>query len=972
MTTPTTAPYRPALRRLRGLVLALALPAAIGFAQSDQNAGSTPADQTTPAESTAAASTTTPAKAIKLEQYTVLGSHIASPDVEGISPVVTLDQNYIQASGFLTTSDLLNSLPQVYAGAGAGPGSVPNMNNPASGTTAFAFDFSTYAPDIGQTGVSGVSLGGLGGANTLVLIDGRRAPTSGIGNESNPTNASFFNINTIPLAMIDHIEILPSGASAIYGADAVGGVVNIVLKKHFNGSELQASFKTSQHGGGTQYSATLTNGFTWDKLNALVILTYNRSLGLKASQRPFSATEDHTAQGGSNLGLTYGFPATVESVSSGFFGAPPLNGVKDANGNPVTIAFVPAGQDGTNLKPSQFIGLTTPPGKYYPYTYNPRQFDAAPYISLLTPAKNWGTRLHVDYQSTPNVNLYTDVNLNRTTSNFTITPPAIGPGGGFGFGPSITVPASDPDNPFGQPVTIGMTDANFGPRTQSFRADSVSVVAGAQGTLTDIWNWDSYVSYAYEDDYQYQRDLDYGLVNASFYNANASQRYNPFAGAYSASNAALYPSLTGTGVKEGFSGMATASLNVNGQPLQLPGGKLGVAFGGDFHQIANHSTTTTQAFYNQMPYTSLGINTWDVYGETAVPIFGQPNHKPLFDRLDLQLAARYDSSGPFHRSTPQIGLVWEPVKSVLLRGTYSQNFRAPSLTEYGIANVTNPPSPYSPVIDPRRGSEVNNNVSYETGQDPNIQPEISTVKSAGIILEPPFVKGLSFGADYQQTRTNNEINANLAVQDIVNNESAFPGRVVRGPVPAGDPYNVGPITFVDDRLGNFGTIQTSSINYHFTYDLPWQEWGQFELNASAVRILTFNYDLTPGQPFQSQIGDTASPPKWKGLATLRWTKANWTAMLFAYYTGGFYTNNSGNYLDYVLTHMPSWTTLDLNVGYQFSHGIWNGYGKDVRVAVGVQNLADRYPPFSNSIFGYNASLYSPLGRTFTVQLTVPF
>ncbi len=962
MTTPPSV-----LRRVRGCALGLALTAVAGFAQSNGSpsaagSGASPAATTTPA--------------IKLEAVNVLGSHIPSTDIEGISPVTSISQGYIQASGFLSTSELLNSFAQIYSGAGAGRGSVPNMDNPASGTTSFAFDFSTYAPDIGQSGVSGVSLGGLGGADTLVLINGRRAPTSAIGNETNSTNASFFDVATIPIGMIDHIEILPSGASAIYGADAVAGVINIVLKKHYTGTELSTTYKTSQHGGGTEYGATLSSGMRRNRFDALVMLDYHRSDGLRASQRPFSASANHTAQGGSDLRLTYGFPATVESVSSGFFGAPPLNGVTDANGNPVTIAFVPTGQDGTHLTPSQFIGLTTPTGKYYPYTYNPRAFDPAPYISILQPSRETGARVHLDYTLKNDIKLYAESTFSRTTSHFDTTPPSFSPGGGFSFGPSIVVPASDPDNPFGQAVTIGMTDINFGPRVQSVRTDAFSYLAGAQGKIGQNWNWDASVSYAVQQFRQEQTNLDINLINATFSNPNASQRYNPFVGEFSASNAALYPSLTHMDTVEGFSGLGIASVDINGQPFELPGGKLGTAFGAEFDDASNHSTTTTDLFYDQRPYTSQHRNSYAVYGEVAVPLFGKPNRRTLFDRLDLQLAGRYDAAGPFHKATPKAGFVWEPARFLMLRGTYSQGFRAPSLTEYDLAPIFYSPGQLT-IVDPFRLNngkpETNNNFTEEQGSNPNIQPETSDNYGTGFVISPPFLKGLSFGADYSLIKQR-DIIQNLSDQQIVNNEAAFPGRVVRGPIPAGDTNPVGPITFIDARMANFGTINSSQITYHVDYTLPWQQLGAFTLHASVVRTLTFQYELTPGQPYQSQIGDTAAPPVWKGVGNLRWQRGNWTAILFAYYTGPFGSNASNNALDYepgfLVVHEPSFTTFDLNIGYQFSRPIWHGYGRNLRVALGVQNIGDKYPPFSNSIFGYDGN-YSPLGRSFTLQFTFP-
>lgn len=905
-----------------------------------------------------------PMAALKLQPVEVLGSHIHSMAMEDVSPVIDLSSQYIDASGFLDTATLLNSMSQIYSGAGAGRGSVPNAANPASGTTAFAFDFTTYAPDVGQTGVSGVSLSGLGGGDTLVLIDGRRAPLSSIGNKSSDTNASFFDISTIPLGMIDHIEILPAGASAIYGADAVAGVINIVLKKNYRGSELRAAYQTSQHGGGTQYSVTLNSGFARGRLSGMVMLDYHRDLGLKASQRPFSATADHTAQGGSDLRLTYGYPATVSGTSSGFFGQQPLNGLTDSGGNPVYSAYVPVNQPGTNLKPTDFI----PVGTFYPYQNNLRKFDPAPYLSIITPSKSRDLSFSLDYAYSPTVHLYSRGFFGRKETFYTTTPPTSSPGGGFGFGsaPIITVPASDPDNPFGQTVNIGMTHVDFGPRRQSTRTDSSSLLVGAQGRIGLAWNWDTAVSYAVQQFHQYQTSLDIALLNASFANSDPAQRFNPFVGGPSATNAALYPSFTHIDTVLGFSGLMVATASLDGHFLQLPGGQMGLAVGAEYDQSSQHSTTSTQLFYNQQQSTAETRDTYSVYGELSVPVFGEANRAPLFQRLDLHLAGRFDDTSPFSQTTPQAGLVWQPVKALLLRGSYSQGFRAPSLTEYNQANTT-----YQAYItDPQRGG-TSYYVDALQGANPDVKPEKSDIYNLGVVIDPPFIEGLSLRADYSTTRQKDIIQVPGA-QDVIDNEAVFPDRVTRGPVPGGDPYGVGPITQVDIRLSNFGTIKSSYIGYSLLYDVPWHRWGRFTLQASATRTLTFDYELTPGHPYVSQLGDTGAPPAWKGAGSLMWSKDNWTASLFAYYIGSFLTNNSGNALDYVLSRVPSFTTLDVHVGYAFKRGIYRGLGKGLRLSVGIGNLADRYPPFSNSIFGYNGGLHSPLGRTYEMSVALPF
>ena len=185
-------------------------------------------------------------KAVRLKQYEVLGTRISQTDVQGPSPISTYSSEMIESSGALTLSDFLATVPQTYGGISVGRNSAPNDLNLTFGqrseTTiplAPAPGSSPTAVAPGQTGVSGVGLRSLGAASTLVLVDGQRMAQSPSGNRDTASGQGFVDINLIPLGLIDHVEIITDGASAIYGSDAVAGVINIVLKKNWSGAELK-------------------------------------------------------------------------------------------------------------------------------------------------------------------------------------------------------------------------------------------------------------------------------------------------------------------------------------------------------------------------------------------------------------------------------------------------------------------------------------------------------------------------------------------------------------------------------------------------------------------------------------------------------------------------------------------------------------------------------------------------------------
>ena len=223
-------------------------------------------------------------QAIELDRFEVTGSRLKQTEVEGFSPVIAFEAAFIERSGFGTLSEFLQTLPQNYTGAATGRLGVPNDANPTLFTRS--------------AGQSGVGLRGLGSNSTLVLIDGRRAPLSGKANPSTTPPQSFFDVNTIPFGMVERIEVLTDGASAIYGTDAIGGVINIILKKNYNRVEAKARFAGTTHGGGFERGATLTSGYNRGRIKATLVIDFFEREALLANQRWFSRDGDLRPRGG--------------------------------------------------------------------------------------------------------------------------------------------------------------------------------------------------------------------------------------------------------------------------------------------------------------------------------------------------------------------------------------------------------------------------------------------------------------------------------------------------------------------------------------------------------------------------------------------------------------------------------------------------------------------------------------------------
>jgi outer membrane receptor protein involved in Fe transport len=925
-------------------------------------------------------------KLIKLERYQVLGTRIRRTESEGPSPVSTYDTEFIRSTGALTLADFMNYLPQNYTGIGAGRSSAPNELNPEFGqrteTTTPAANFVTgaSAASPGQTGVSGVSLRGLGSGSTLVLVDGRRAAQSGTGNRSSDSRQGFVDLNSIPLGMVERIDVITDGASAIYGADAVAGVVNIILKKNWVGNELNGTFKGAEHGGGRERSVTLTSGFSKGKLRGTVSVSYYDRADLKASQRSFSKNQDHrgivagyNADGspiaGRDLRLLWGYPAVVQAQGgtvAGNFDAIP--GIR--------VVLVPPGAT-TTPSVSQFIPTTAiiAPASVTNASGQVRDNTSA-YNDLVPASERYGVAGNFTYSVNDRLDIYGSANFTDNRSYYETQPGVSSASATSGFGNfSTLVPAAM--NPFNQNVIVGMVHYEFGSVWQKVHTKSAGGLIGARGLIGKTWNWDSAVNYQQNQTAQITRSFNGAAITAALNNADATQRLNPFIDARAAGinqtaiyeKMAIYPTLDSEGR------LLTADFSANGELIDIWGGPVLMAFGATYSKFENENVAV-----NYTTAVTPVVSTSEVEGsdsskagfaELSVPVIGKPNAFTGVRQFDLSLAVRYEDYSQAGDSTvPKYGFTWVPIKSVLLRGSYSESFRAPSLTEYQVANSTIT----STLLDPLRTPASTTGIATFRGQNANIKPETSHTEVLGLIFEPPFAKGLSLSVDYYTTIQKNVIQT-LSGQTIVNNAALFSDRITRAAPDTTDTAlgQPGRITAVDITFVNFGKIQNESVDFGLDYLIPWQELGRWRVIVSATHTIKSTRELGPGLPPVVDEGDTFAPPAWRYNASLFWSKGPWNASAFYTFIDSFATNRAGNTLTSTYP-VASADKIDVRGGYEFKNGVWRGYGKGLRVMGGIGNIMDKEPPFSDTIFGYNGGLHGAwaLGRSYELSFVLPF
>ncbi len=928
-------------------------------------------------------------KTVEMSAIRVLGSRIRQTETAGPSPVSAYDTDYIKATGAMNLADFLNQIPQVYSGIASGRSSTPNELNPEFGQRSessfpsFNFVLGSAAAVPAQTGVSGVSLRGLGSGSTLVLVDGRRVVQSGSGNRGTDTRQGFVDLNTIPLGMVERVEVITDGASAIYGADAVAGVINIILKKNYTGTEVSGSFKTAEHGGGRERNLSVISGFSHGKLSGSVSYEYYDRQNLRASARAFSKEQNHSAVAtgtllstgatvfGRDYRLNWGSPAVIQASGGTVFGT--FNALPG-----VRVVFVPVGAAQTPAV-GQFVPTSAiiPPASVVNAS-GQRRTNTASFFHPIPETERTGVSGNLNYRFTERLDAYATFRTSKAESLSASQAGANSITGGFGS--AAILPAAL--NPFNQNVQIGMLLTEWGSISQRVRTLDDAATAGLRGRFGETWAWELGGNWQKQKSRQVTRNFNGAGFVALMTAADTTQRFNPFIdptapGAPSQAalleRLSLYPAVRSTSKQTGV------DFSADGDLLSLPGGTVKMAFGGssgrnevestaiNFSTVLVPVATTTTVAGSQRSHA--------VFGEFSVPVFGKPNAAPLFRRLDLQAAGRHEEVGPFSKTVPKFGVSWTPVQSVLVRASWSEGFRAPGVTEY----LTAPSVVTSTLSDPRRTPPSTPGIVEARGSNPDPQPELSETTFAGLVYEPGFARGLSLQVNYYET-VQTDLLQLISAQNIINNEALFPGRVTRAaPTAADNALNQpGRITAVSRVFVNFGEVTNRSMDVTADYTLPSEKFGRWRLNLSATRTLESTRQLAPGQPPVILDDDTSSPPRWRINAAVFWRKGDWNASAFLWRLDGFNSNNAGNSLVANSTSItyfptPSVMKLDLRAGYEFANGLWRGYGKGLRVSAGVNNVFDKEPPFSDTVWGFNAGLHSQLilGRSYELSFSLP-
>jgi iron complex outermembrane receptor protein len=848
------------------------------------------------------------------DRVIVTGTHIPRTDIEGALPVQVIRRDEIERSGVTTVEQLLARVPA-------------NFN---AVTTALTVG------NGGNPGLSSANLRGLGSGSTLVLLNGRRLANYAFDGES-------VDLNSIPLAAIDRVEVLKDGASAIYGTDAIAGVINFVLKRDYAGATLSADASLTQGGGGNGYwlsGAVGTGDPLRDGYNLFAAVSYQRDRALKSIEREFARSAYRPDLGMVNLtGLT--FPANI------------VDGI-----------------GGRLLNPSLADGCNPPtsiPNLARPFGTPACGYDYATQIDLMPAVERSSLMLRGTWQAGPSWSVFGEALLARNRFEARIAPMPVLPFD-TAFG-RPTYPADGPYYPADFAAANGLAGdlllswraVELGPRLNSITADSQRYVIGSEGSAL---GWDFNVAAVYSVNDQADTLSGSYAYPSLIIPALRSGLINPW-GQSGPAGQALLASTLYRGTAASAQG-STALINAfaSRDIARLAAGPLALAVGAEARR-ERLTYLWDPALLEDAP---VGEALRSQGGSRDVLALFAELNVPVAKTLDAQLAVRWDDYSDFGSTTnPKAALRWQPLREVLVRASWGTGFRAPPLYSLGEpTGVVDVGSNADPIRCPATGLAADCFAVFEvySGGNPTLQPETSTQWTLGLVLEP--VRALSFGFDYWHIEQDGII-VPLDVDNALRYHARFADRIIRGPVDPAHPDLPGPIVAVDGSPINLGTTRTSGVDAFLAWAAPPQDWGQLRIGAQGTYVRQFDTQID-GVTFVSRLGDATyglPVPRWRSTVTVDWTFGPWGATLANVYSGGYVEpreNPDG------LRAVGAASSWDLQ-------GRYNGF-EGWQLAAGIRNLLDADPPASaqGNTFqvGYNPQAANPLGRTFYLRATCSF
>lgn len=865
----------------------------------------------------------------------VTGSNIPSVERETALPVQVITRADIERANLQTAAQIVNTL---------------------SATTSYsAFNESQglggsggYAP-----GFAGGALRGLGYQFTVILVNGRRVANY-------PFAPRGGDLNAIPVAAIERVEVLKDGASAIYGADAIGGVINFILRKDFQGADVSAQYTSPEHTGGYAKQLTASVGFgdlATQKVNAYATVDYQKFGGIEARDRPFAA-RNYIPGEGVDRTETESFPANVDTPG----------GLRNPTGNPGD------GYRNPSCAPPLSSSLAG-------NGYECRWFGDGS-TTIADPSERLNLSGALTWQIDPANQFFVNTTWSRNQFTFSVDPPAVSnlttsQGTGFLLPPTSSFYPHDFAHALGidgTPLNVYWRAQQLGSRTIEPTTEQWSGVVGMRGVAAG-WRYDGAFNYSRSDvDIRYATGYLRESVLMPILNGGL---VNPF-GQNTQDVVDLMSTAKIDGVlSTGRSSLASFDFHASKDVLMLPAGALTAAAGFSLLQERlSQSSDPALASGDVLGATATDSlsgsrNAWAAFAEANIPLLAS---------LEANVAVRYDHYSDFGGTTnPKVSLRWQPSSKILLRASAGTGFLAPSLQglspapEHGLTQQRYDDGARCPqTLSPQ---DCGRQFPTLGGGNPALQPVTSSQWTAGGVFTP--IRELSLTVEYVSILLDNRINFFPAAKIFDECPDGVTGRTCyllhRGPIDPMYPALPGPIVQVDQFLSNLGKAKVSAVDVDVQYVAPKQAWGQLKIDFDG----TYNIEHLEQQVDGSYVdlagryatsgGNPGVIPRWRHYLVIDWSRGPWAVTLTENYQTGAYE--------------PSLVTGTAGQRRIGDYDVWNlgvthiGF-RHWTLSAGIKNLFDRDPPFSNQNqsvqVGYDPSYADPHGRLYWVGARYAF
>jgi iron complex outermembrane receptor protein len=527
------------------------------------------------------------------------------------------------------------------------------------------------------------------------------------------------------------------------------------------------------------------------------------------------------------------------------------------------------------------------------------------------------------------------------------------------------VPASNAFNPFGEPVIVGYAMTEFGPVVSRSKSDGWFVNLGARGEFgASGWTWEVVGSKSRDQFTTSALTTNAAVLAAHLASSDPNLAFNPFGDGTGQTAAALDGVQAGRGFT-GLAEMSSVSASTQGELFSLPGGPVRLAAGSEYREESMDSRVVREGSPDNVQFPGAQRNVTAVFAEAYIPVFGSQNARPGLEELAISLAGRYEHYSDFGgASNPKIGVLWKPVDDLTLRANWGTSFRAPSLRELVAARVV---TPNVRVSDPHNpGGPAAVFIDLLQGGNPDLEPEHANTYTVGGEYRPSWLPGSVFSLGYYRTDYTDRIRGagdGLTPAFLLNIEASLPaGIVTRDPSGYLRSINVSNVNSANVVVAGFDL----SAGYHWDAGA----WGSFSANGSAT-VFTENTDqLIEGAPVVDLKGKVANPPKWRGRASLDWSRGAWGAAIGVNYVDELYDDDLTAGI--VRRDVDAQATVDLQLSYT-SRNTGSPLLDGVAVRVGADNLFDADAPFvDGSRLGLDVRNHVYEGRTVYVRLSKRF